>query len=152
MTKIVLGMKKIVLSALVFMMASTATVFAGNQISESELPQRARSMISACFAGDPVSSIEKDSRMRGTEYEVELASGMELDFNDNGTWRKISAAPGQSLADNFIPEKIADYLAQAYPGESVTKILKNHKGYEVELTNNHDLHFDTSERFVRVDW
>lgn len=150
--KIVLGMKKIVFSALALMMASTATVFAGDNISESELPQRARSFIATCFAQDPVSSIEKDyNDLRGTEYEVELASGFEVDFNSNGTWRKISAAPGQAIASNFMPKKIAQYLDKNYPDVHVTKMLKNHKGYEVELSNDHDLHFDKDENFVKID-
>ncbi len=144
-------MKKILISALAIMMASSASLFAADSITKSELPKRARNFITACFANDSVASIEKDNCFRGTEYEVKFASGTELEFNYNGTWREISAAPGKVLAENFVPKPIADYISKSYPGEHATKILKNSKGYEVELSNDHDLHFDSNEKFVRVD-
>ena len=144
-------MKKIVISALAILMASSASLMAADQISESELPKRARNFITVCFADDPVSSIEKESNLRGTEYEVAFNSGTELEFNYDGTWRKISAAPGKAIADNFVPKAIADYVSKEYPGVYISQILKNHKGYEVELSNDHDLHFDSKEKFVRVD-
>lgn len=144
-------MKKIVISAFAILMASSISIFADSKISETELPRRAQSFITACFVGDPVSSIEKDYNSYGTEYEVELASGAEVDFNYDGTWRKISAAPGKMLADNFVPKEIAEYIGKEYPGAKATKILKNDKGYEVELSNDHDLHFDSDAQFVRVD-
>ncbi|MDE7145996.1 MAG: PepSY-like domain-containing protein [Duncaniella sp.] len=144
-------MKKIVTSALAILMASSASLFAADSITKSELPKRAQNFITTCFANDSISSIEKGRNRRGTEYEVEFANGAELEFNDNGTWRKISAAPGSSLPPSFVPKYIADYITQEYPGEYATKILKNAKGYEVEISSNHDLHFDLDERFVRVD-
>lgn len=144
-------MKKIVLSALALMMASTASVFANEHINESELPRRARNLITACFADDAVSSVEKDYNARGTEYEVELASGTDLDFNNDGTLRKIAAAPGHTVNPELLPAKIRDYISLAYPDSSATKILKYSKGYAIELTGGDCLLFDTDENFVKSE-
>lgn len=144
-------MKKIVFSVLSLMMLASASVYAGDIITEDQLPQKARSLISACYKNDAIKSVEKDHSLRGTEYEIEFASGAEIDFTYDGYWKKISAAPGESLPDNFVPKDIAEYLSKEYPGQTVTAIMKHKGGYEVELSSDHDLYFDGDYRFVRVD-
>ncbi|MCM1076949.1 MAG: PepSY-like domain-containing protein [Bacteroides sp.] len=133
------------------MMATTASVFAGENINESELPRRARNLITACFADDAVASVEKDYNARGTEYEVELTSGTDLDFNNDGTLRKISAAPGHAINSDLIPAKIRDYMSLAFPDASATKILKYTKGYAIELSDGDCLLFDSDENFVKTE-
>lgn len=126
----------LVLSALV---ASSAMIFAGTPIAQSELPKAAQTFLTKHFAGDQVRKAEKDQGRRGLEYEVDLNSGAEIDFMSDGNWKEVKAAKGKAVPAAIVPSAIAKYVSTNFSGQSIVEISRKRGGYEVELSNGSEL-------------
>ena len=133
-------MKRIISMMLVAITASfSALVFAGTPINQSELPKAAQTFLSKHFPGDNVKKAEKEQGRRGAEYDVDLASGAEVDFRDNGDWKDVKAARGKAVPAAIIPAAISKYVSANHPGQSIVEISRKRGGYEVELSNGTEL-------------
>lgn len=133
-------MKRIITMMLVAITASlSAFVFAGTPINKSELPKAAQTFLSKHFPGDNVRKAEKEQGRRGAEYDVDLASGAEVDFRDNGDWKDVKAARGKAVPTAIIPAAISKYVFANHPGQSIVEISRKRGGYEVELSNGTEL-------------
>lgn len=133
-------MKRIVSMMLVVIAASfSALVFAGTPIKQSELPKAAQTFLSKHFPGDNVRKAEKEQGRRGAEYDVDLASGAEVDFRDNGDWKEVKAAKGKVVPAAIIPAAISKYVATNYQSQNIVEISRKRGGYEIELSNGTEL-------------
>ena len=133
-------MKKILATMLLMVVASvSATIFAGTPIKQSELPKAAQSFITKYFTKDQVRKVEKDNGRRGMEYEVDFASGAEVDFTSDGNWKEVKAARGTSVPSAIVPAAIAKYVATNFKGQTIVEISRKRGGYEVELSNGSEL-------------
>ncbi|MDE5629310.1 MAG: PepSY-like domain-containing protein [Muribaculaceae bacterium] len=113
--------------------------FAGTPVATSQLPQAVKTFITTHFPGDNIRKAEKDNGRRGLEYEVDLASGAEIDFLENGDWKEVKAARGQVVPAAIVPAAIAKHVADVYPGQTIVEIARKRGGYEVELANGTEL-------------
>lgn len=128
-------MKKIVTLMFIVVMTSFSTMmFAGTPIKSSELPKAAQTFLTKYFPGDNVRKAEKDQGRRGMEYEVDLMSGAEVDFMENGDWKEVKAAKGKS-----VPAAISKYISTNFKGQTIVEIGRKRGGYEVELSNGTEL-------------
>lgn len=133
-------MKRIFSLLLVTFVASlSALLYAGTPIKQSELPKDAQTFLSKYFPGDEVRKAEKDQGRRGMEYEVDLQSGAEVDFLENGDWKEVKAARGGVVPSAIIPSAIAKYVSTNFKGQDVVEISRKRGGYEVELSNGTEL-------------
>lgn len=133
-------MKRIVTMMLVAITTSfSALVFAGTPVKQSDLPKAAQTFLSKHFPGDNVRKAEKDEGRRGVEYEVDLVSGAEIDFRDNGDWKEVKAAKGKAVPAAIIPTAISKFISSNFSGQSIVEISRKRGGYEVELTNGTEL-------------
>lgn len=132
-------MKRTLLTLVAVVMAFSASVYAGTRIAENQLPQTARDFIAKHFPGDAIRKAESDQGRRGTEYEVDLNSGAEIDFSSDGNWKEVKAAHGQAVPDAIVPEGIAKLVKDSYSGLAIKEISRKRGGYEVELTNGTEL-------------
>ncbi|MBD5172923.1 MAG: hypothetical protein HDT02_06900 [Bacteroidales bacterium] len=133
-------MKRIITVMLVAVAASfSALVFAGTPVKQSELPKAAQTFLSKHFPGDNVRKAEKEQGRRGAEYDVDLVSGAEVDFRDNGDWKEVKAAKGKSIPAAIIPSAISKYVSTNHPGQRIVEISRKRGGYEVELSNGTEL-------------
>ncbi len=133
-------MKRILTMMLVAIVASvSASVYAGTPINQSELPKAAQTFLAKHFSGDSVRKAEKEQGRRGMEYEVDLTSGAEIDFSDNGDWKEVKAAKGSSVPADIVPAAIAKHVAATYPGQKIVEIARKRGGYEIELSNGSEL-------------
>lgn len=133
-------MKRIITMMLVAITASlSAFVFAGTPINKSELPKAAQTFLSKHFPGDDIRKVEKEQGRRGAEYDVDLVSGAEVDFRDNGDWKDVKAARGKAVPTAIIPAAISKYVSANHPGQSIVEISRKRGGYEVELSNGTEL-------------
>lgn len=128
-------MKKLFLSLVAALIASVA--MAGTVISQSQLPSAARSFMAKYFVGEKIKKVEKDQGYHGLEYEVDLVSGAEVEFKENGTWKSFKAAPGKSVPAAIIPAGIASYV-KANGGGSIVKIEQKRGGYKVKVSNGRE--------------
>lgn len=117
----------------------SAMVYAGTPIKQTELPKAAQTFLSKHFPGDAVRKAEKDQGRRGMEYEVDLQSGAEIDFRDNGDWKEVKAARGNAVPSAIVPSAIAKYVSANFNGQSIVEISRKRGGYEVELSNGTEL-------------
>lgn len=133
-------MKRIINLALLVIVASlSAVAVAGMPVKTSDLPKNARTFLTKYFAGDNVRKAEKDQGHRGMEFEVDLQSGAEIDFRENGDWKDVKAAHGKTVPAGIVPAAIADYVAKNHKGQSIVEISRKRGGYEVELSNGTEL-------------
>jgi len=120
------------------MLSSVATLAYSRAHSSSHLLAAAKAFVEEHFPGQDIAYTEVDSEYMSTRFEVHLNNGFELTFNEQGTWEKIDChyAP---VPEHLVPAVINDYVNVNFQGAFVTKIDKEHYGYEVELSNNVDL-------------
>ncbi|MDE6144435.1 MAG: PepSY-like domain-containing protein [Muribaculaceae bacterium] len=131
--------KKISLMLVAFMASFSAVAYAGTTINQSELPKAATAFLSKYFPGDNIRKAEKDQGRRGMEYEVDLASGAEIDFMSDGNWKEVKAAKGKAVPSAIVPSAIAKYVDSNFSGLFITEIARKRGGYEVELSNGTEL-------------
>lgn len=73
------------------------------------------------------------------EYEVDLMSGAEVDFMENGDWKEVKAAKGKSVPASIVPAAISKYISTNFKGQTIVEIGRKRGGYEVELSNGTEL-------------
>ena len=76
---------------------------------------------------------------RGTEYEVDLVSGADIDFMSDGQWKEVKAARGTAVPSEIIPSAIVKYVDTNFKGQTIVEISRKRGGYEVELSNGSEL-------------
>lgn len=124
---------------IVVMTSFSTMMFAGTPIKSSELPKAAQTFLTKYFPGDNVRKAEKDQGRRGMEYEVDLMSGAEVDFMENGDWKEVKAAKGKSVPAAIVPAAISKYISTNFKGQTIVEIGRKRGGYEVELSNGTEL-------------
>lgn len=117
----------------------------------SVLPEAARTTIANnCKAKVSVVKIDKDFG-RISEYEVILNDGTEISFDTKGNWKNVETNKEKSVPSAFVPEGVRKYVAANHKGQRVVGIEKEHKGYDVELSNGIDMKFSLDGQFLRYD-
>jgi hypothetical protein len=122
-----------------------------SQISENELPSPAQEFLSKNFSGKKLIRIEKDVDRNSTGYEVRLDGQTKVEFDQGGNWEEVDGKNNAPIPNGFIPKKIKTYVAKNYPAQQISKIEKNSRKFEVELTNDLGLDFDLNGNFLRID-
>lgn len=117
----------------------------------SELPSKARDIISQNFNA-AVSMIETEKSMGSVkEYEVILTDGAQVTFNGDGEWKSVDTPNNIPVPHGLVPTSISEFVAQKHAGAFIVGIEKNKKGFEVELSNGMEMEFDTAGVFMKYD-
>ena len=88
------------------------------------------------------------------EYEVILSDGTEIDFTRKGEWKSIDCKHSNiytSIPDALIPMEIANYVKSSFPDESIIKIDKDRRDWEIELSNRLEIKFDKKFNVLEFD-
>lgn len=138
----------------VILMSLMTFAFAANAddspIDYAQLPAAAKSFISTELPGETVSFVTKDAEMHGSTYDVVFASGLKVEFDGQGEWKEISGKRSQ-INKKFVPKEIVSQVESRWPNTGFTKIDRDRRGYEVELTNGLDLKFNKKFKLVEID-
>lgn len=129
-------------SLLVLSFAAAAmfgSLTAGTPIDQNQLPKEVKSFITKYFPGEKIRKAEKDNGYRGVEYDVDLSSGAEMEFREDGTWKEVKASHGSAVPAAIIPAAISKYVKAQYPAQSIIEISRKRGGYEIELSNGVEL-------------
>ena len=145
-------MKKIMMTLLAAVMcigmASARDTYSRNA---ADLPAAARSFISNNFKAK-VSLIKIDKGLiEGTDYDVVLSDGSEVDFDSKGNWESIEVPAGKSVPAKVIPEMTSRYIKQNHPGQKVVGIEREHNGFSIELANGIEFKTDRTGTFKKYD-
>ena len=119
-------------------------------ISEKELPAAAQTLIKQSFAGQGITLAQKDQDGLNVNYDVLLADGTKLEFDSKGEWREINTKP-RAVPPTFVPAAIAEKVQQKFPNAKIVQIERGRFGYEVDLSNGLDIHFDKKCRMKKID-
>lgn len=126
---------------------------ADNSINVATLPQEVLDYITTNYPDETIATSEIEDN---GNYEVELSSGLELVFNSSGTFLGIDDDSGDDYGDMDInpadlPQSILDYILVNYPNETISEAeLENNGNYEIELSNDVELIFDSNGVFLGV--
>lgn len=97
------------------------------------------------FSGVEIQQSEKN----GTEYEVNLTDGTELEFNKKFEIVEIENENG--LSNDVLPIELKKYLVENYPENKVTQwSLKDSGKQKIELDDEANLVFDASGNFLSI--
>ncbi len=144
-------MKKFLLSALaIATLAVTPTMAEDVAITAQQLPQEAQTFLKTNFANNKVVAAFHDNDISDNDYTVMLENGAKVEFDSKGKWESVKCRNGQMPA-GVVPAGIQSYLSSQYPTLGIEKIERKRYGYEVELTNDLDLKFDSNGKFVGLD-
>ncbi|ANN63063.1 PepSY-like domain-containing protein [Brachyspira hyodysenteriae] len=136
-------LKQVILIASI-MMLSAASIFAADMaIQANQLPKKAQDFVKANFANDQIVYAEQDRQ----SYKVELASGVEIDFDKAGDWTDVSGN-NKPLPTNFIPAAIMKTVEGKYPQVPVLEISKEYLSYKLKLGNNREVYVDNNGKIV----
>lgn len=134
--------------ALAFTLLCTLSVYAQKRISVNELPKPAQTFLTKYFDKVKVQRVEKDVDDGKTTYEVNLAGNTEVDFDNQGNWKEVSG----KVPAGIIPAQITKSVKDNYKNRRIVKIERERDGgYEVELSNGLDIHYNQKFKVVRVD-
>ncbi len=145
-------MKKFLLM-LTALVAVSGAAFARDKVTRdvNVLPQPAQNMLTKHYAKTGVNHIKIDKNVLGSEYEVILNDGTELDFDGKGNLKEIDAGRA-GVPDALVMKPIRDYVTNNYPGQKIVNMDVERSGYDIELANGTDLVFDRSGNFKRIDY
>ena len=115
-----------------------------------ELPTASQAFIKAHFADETPRLVMVEKALTSTAYTVRFASGIEIDFLGNGDWKEIEGE-GRCISAAFLPEAIRKYLNAHHAGCCITEINREWHKYEVELSGDLELTFNSQGEFLRYD-
>lgn len=147
-------MKKVILNTIVMitMLFTMAACDKEKTIQPNDLPTTATTFLSTYFPTLDIAHAKKEKEgLFGREYTVYLNEGTEISFDKNGNWIEVDGAGNSPIPTGFILEPIVTYVTEKYPNAAISSIEKNRNGFEVELTNEIDLEFDSKGAFKRID-
>ena len=116
-------------------------------ITYQQLPQAAQTFLKQHFAKKVPLVVTVD----WDDYTIVYESGEKVEFDRNGNWKDIDCRASKVPA-NLVPEQIATYLKQNYPGKVVLKLERRRMGYEVRINNGMEIEFNRNFQVIDVDY
>lgn len=135
-----------------FVAISTAAVcFADDRpIPVKNLPAAAKVFVKENFPGNDIVYAKIDVEMQKTEYEARLSDGSKVEFDEQGNWKEVDCH-FKAVPAALVPQAVAGYVQEKFPGVAVTRISKKWYGFEVELQGDLELRFDKDGAFIGYD-
>ena len=145
-------MKKLALSLMCLLILSVSAIHAGNQkpIPTSQLPAAAQQFIKQHFADRKVALAKVETEFVSKSYEVVFNDGDNIDFDNKGNWEEVDCK-SSSVPAAVIPAQIMKYIRENYPDTTVKEIKKDHREYEVKLSNRIELSFDLKFNLIDIE-
>lgn len=139
--------------AMMVAVLSVVTMSARDRYSRnvSDLPTAAQSFIQNNFKAK-VSLIKIDKgTFGGTDYDVVLTDGSELEFDGKGNWKEIEVPRGKQVPNTIVPAGAQTYIKANHKGSKVLGIERDRSGYKVTLDNGIEMMLSNRGDFLRYD-
>lgn len=105
----------------------------------SALPQPAISFLNDNFKGLNITKIKIETGwFKKTTYDVDLANGVEIEFDKNGNWKDIESKTS-NLPLSLLPKQLAEAVNKKVPDAKIESIERKGYGYKIELENDVEL-------------
>lgn len=119
-------------------------------VTVDQLPQAARTFLNVNFPDDKISFATKDDDLIRPDYQVVLASGVMVKFNNAGNLEEIESR-GKEIPDGIIPIQIVGMVKGHYPDVMITGYEVGRRTYEVKLSNRIELKLDRNFNVIEID-
>lgn len=119
-------------------------------VTVDQLPQAARTFLNVNFPDDKISFATKDDDLIRPDYQVVLASGVMVKFNNAGDLEEIESR-GKEIPDGIIPIQIVEMVKGHYPDVMITGYEVGRRTYEVKLSNRIELKLDRNFNVIEID-
>lgn len=146
-------MKKLTFT-LVYLFIMCATIACADNekpIQTNQLPAAAQQFIKQHFANRTVALAKMETELMSKSYEVIFSDGDHIDFDGKGNWEEVDCK-FSSVPDAIIPTPITKYVKDNYPDVTIKKIEKDHREYDVKLSNRMELTFDLKFNLIDIDY
>ena len=144
-------MKKMLFLAVVSVMLCTVACSRAEQvIAFEQMPAASQTFVKNYFPGEQVSYVTKDREGLGWEYEVKLANGTSLDFDDEGELISVDCK-STAVPDGIVPTQVTSYVGEKFPNAFIAEWGRDGRRWKAELSNGLELIFDKSYNFVGLD-
>jgi hypothetical protein len=148
-------MKKTVLYVMFF---AVATLFVACEeeklIQENELPAISKTFVETHFPDVVITAIVKErDGLTDIDYTVYLTNGFDIDFTKSGDWDDVDGhfLPVPESILDLLPKPLLQHIANTFPTLSIIEVNRERYGYEIGLSNDMDLKFDSNGRFTGID-
>ena len=119
-------------------------------VNFNQLPQAAQTFVNTNYPGEKVSFVTVDDDLIRPEYQVVMANGVMIEFDNGGRLEKIETRNG-SIPSGIIPVQIVETVGRHYPDAKVIEYEVGRKTYEVKLSNRMELKFNSRFNIIEVD-
>lgn len=143
-------MTKLLLVLAAFFTINSSAIASDKPIEIKQLPQIAQTFINKNFTNVKVSYATIDQEILSTEYKVVFVNGSKIEFDKKGNWTEINCKAA-NVPDTAVPQAILAFINKNNPQAKILKIEKDRLGYEVNITGDSELKFDSKLNFVRYD-
>ena len=142
---------KFFLVALLCMFLQSVTCLADDKIIPvDQLPATAKTFVKKYFPQATIEYATKDTEFMGTTYEVRLSDGTKVEFDKKGNWDNVDCKV-KAVPASLVPAAIAQYVKAHYPNTVIVKIDKERSGYDIELSNDLELKFNSKGNLIGID-
>ena len=135
----------------IFAFTLLMTACSDKPVTADQLPEPIKAFIQQTFPGQTVSFVQKDLELTGNQYDVLLADGTRIEFDTDNQWDKIEGTMTTPVPTALIPQPVLTHLQANFPDAMITKIDKEHYGYEVELANGLELKYNKQGAIMEMD-
>lgn len=117
----------------------------------AQLPEQSQKVVSSNFSS-PIVSIEigKDEETQVEEYTVTLDDGTVIEFK-NDVWDEVTVPVGSQVPEYFVNPAIFQYVKMNHPQLKVIGIKKDKTDFDVKLSNDLGIEFDSIGAFIKYD-
>lgn len=144
-------MKKMMLTlACVFSFVACIKADNYQPITRAQLPSKAQTFLSTYFADAKTSLLRRELDVMELNYDVIFTDGSKVEFDHRGYWTEVDCVNHQ-LPEGIVPTEITNYINAHYPGAQVVKIERDHREFEVTLSNRVELTFNKKLQLIDID-
>lgn len=118
-------------------------------VTFNQLPAAAQAFINTNYPGEKISYATVDDDFVRPDYNVMLANGVKIQFENSGALEKIESRAG--VPEGLIPVQIKEYVKMHYPDAVVVEYEIGRKSYEVKLSNRLEVKFNRNFNVIEID-
>ena len=116
-------------------------------IDRNDLPVAAQQFLTDYFPKAKVGMVKTDKHLlKKTDYDVKLVNGTKIEFNNAGKWTSVDCK-NREVPEGIIPKNIRNYVKKNFPDVKIVKIEKTLTKYEVGLSDDVELTFNSLGQF-----
>ena len=119
-------------------------------ISTERLPEPAQEFIQKYFSNNNILQVKYEKDGREKRYNVLFNSGDRIEFYKNGEWTNIECIASE-VPTGLIPQAINNFVQNHHPDKKITKIEKEKRYIEIQLSNDIEIRFNKSYIFIGYD-